>query len=71
MVRRTKGEAKSGRTHRAKATISSESKVSAEAEAVAAQEIDRIITRLDVEIPKAHQTMDELLAWLRTTRVAA
>jgi hypothetical protein len=40
------------------------------AEAVAAQEIDRIIAHLDVEIPKAQQTMDELLARLRTTRIA-
>jgi hypothetical protein len=71
MVRWTKTETKSGRTQRATATISGEGKVSAEAEVIAAQEIDRIIARLDVEIPRARREMDELLAPLRTTRIAA
>jgi hypothetical protein len=39
--------------------------------AVAEQEIDRIIARLDAEIPEAHRSMDELLSRLRTTRIAA
>jgi hypothetical protein len=69
MARRPKTEAKA-RTVQASATIAAEGKVSAEAELVAAQEVDRIIARLDVEIPKAQQTMDELLARLRTTRIA-
>jgi hypothetical protein len=70
MARRPKAETKGGRTHRASATLSGEGKISAEAEAMATQEIDRIIARLDVEIPKAQQVMDELLARLRTTRIA-
>ena len=70
MARRTKAEAKGGRTHRS-STIRGEGTVSAAAEVIAAQEIDRIVARLDVEMPKAQQTMDELLARLRTTRIAA
>ena len=46
-------------------------RASAATEIVAAEEIDRIIARLDVEIPKAQQSMDELLGRLRTTRIAA
>ena len=34
-------------------------------------EIDQIIARLDVGIPEAHRSMDELLSRLRTTRIAA
>jgi hypothetical protein len=40
-------------------------------EVAAAEEIDRIIARLDIEIPKAQQSMDDLLGRLRTTRIAA
>jgi hypothetical protein len=36
-------------------------------ELAAAEEIDRILARLDIEIPKAQQSMDELLGRLRTT----
>ncbi len=70
MTRRPKAEAKT-RTVQASVTLAGKGKVSAEAEVIAAQEIDRIIARLEVEIPKAQQTMDELLARLRTTRIAA
>jgi hypothetical protein len=35
------------------------------------EDIDRILARLDVEIPRARKEMDELLARLRTTRIAA
>ncbi len=35
------------------------------------QEIDRILSRLDAEIPRARKEMDELLVRLRTTRIAA
>ena len=38
-------------------------------DAAALQEIDRILTRLDTEIPEAQKRMDELLAKLRTTRI--
>jgi hypothetical protein len=65
-----KAEAKA-RTTQASGKIAAKGRVSAEAEALAVQEIDRIIARLDVEIPKAQQSMDELLARLRTTRIAA
>ncbi len=34
------------------------------------QDIDRILARLDAEIPEAQKTMDALLARLRTTRIA-
>jgi hypothetical protein len=44
---------------------------SEQAEVAAAEEIDRIIARLDAEIPKAQQSMNELLGRLRTTRIAA
>jgi hypothetical protein len=71
MARRPKAEAKGGRVHRVTPTPSGKDKISAEAEVTAAPEIDRIIARLDVEIPKAQQTMDELLTRLRTTRLAA
>lgn len=70
MARRIKAESKGGRTHEATAVLRGEGRVSAEAEVIAAQEIDRIIARLDVEIPKAQHTMDELLSRLRTTRIA-
>ncbi len=46
-------------------------RASAATEVAAAEEIDRIIARLDVEIPKAQQSMDELLGRLRTRRIAA
>jgi hypothetical protein len=35
------------------------------------QDIDRILTRLDAEMPEAKKEMDELLARLRTTRIVA
>lgn len=35
------------------------------------QEIDRIIARLDTEIPAAQKTMDALLSRLRSTRIVA
>jgi len=38
---------------------------------LAAQEIDRILARLDVGIAEERKQMDELLARLRTTRIAA
>jgi hypothetical protein len=38
-------------------------------EAVMQQDIDRILARLDAEIPEAHKRMDDLLTRLRTTRV--
>jgi hypothetical protein len=44
---------------------------SEQAETAAAEEIDRIIARLDAEMPKAQQSMNELLGRLRTTRIAA
>lgn len=69
MARRPKAEAKP-RAGRTSAKNAGKGKVSAEAEVTVAQEIDRIIAHLDVEIPKAQQTMDELLARLRTTRIA-
>jgi len=65
-----KAGAKGGRSDQASAKISGEAAMTVTAEAVAAQEIDRILARLDVEIPKAQQTMDELLARLRATRIA-
>ena len=34
-------------------------------------EIDHILARLDVEIPKARKSMNTLLSRLRTTRIAA
>jgi hypothetical protein len=34
-------------------------------------DIDRILDRLDAEIPEAQKRMDELLARLRTTRIGA
>ena len=37
----------------------------------AIQEIDRILARLDVGIAEERKQMDELLARLRTTRIAA
>jgi stalled ribosome rescue protein Dom34 len=73
MARRTnapKAEAKGARTHRATATLSGEGRVSAEAEVIAAQEIDRIIERLDVGIAEEKKAMDALLSRLRTTRIA-
>jgi hypothetical protein len=36
---------------------------------VAADDIDRIIARLDIEIPEAQKAMDALLSRLRTTRI--
>jgi hypothetical protein len=44
------------------------SPLTAEEEAMQ-REIDRIIARLDAEIPEAHRTMDALLSRLRTTRI--
>jgi hypothetical protein len=38
-------------------------------EEAAIKDIDRILGRLDAEIPKARKEMDELLARLRTTRI--
>jgi hypothetical protein len=38
---------------------------------VAADDIDRIIARLDTEIPEAQKAMDTLLSRLRTTRIPA
>jgi hypothetical protein len=70
MARRPKAVAKGGRTHRATATISGEGKVSVEAEVTAAQEIDRIIERLDVGIAEEKKAMDALLSRLRATRIA-
>jgi hypothetical protein len=61
---------KVGRKHRATATLSGEGKVSAEAEVIAAQEIDRIIERLDIGIAEEKKAMDALLSRLRTTRIA-
>lgn len=49
--------------------LSAEAQVSAEAEVIAAQEVERILTRLDAEIPEAQKRMDELLARLRATRI--
>jgi hypothetical protein len=69
MARRPKAEAKAPTVH-ASAKTAGVGRVSTEAE-LAAQEIDRIIERLDVEISKAQRTMDELLARPRTTRIAA
>ena len=60
-----------GRTIEATATLATTGKVSAEAEAIAAREIDRIIARLDAEIPEVQKNMDALLARLRTTLIAA
>jgi hypothetical protein len=51
--------------------LASRMRVSEQAEVAAAEEIDRIIARLDAEIPKAQQSMNELLGRLRTTRIAA
>ena len=52
--------------------LTSRTRVASEqAEVAAAEEIDRIIARLDAEIPKAQQSMNELLGRLRTTRIAA
>jgi hypothetical protein len=42
-----------------------------ENDAVAIEEIDRILARLDVGIAEERKQMDELLARLRTTRIAA
>jgi hypothetical protein len=72
MARRAKQKTETKRrTIEASATIAATGKVSAGAEVIAAQEIDRIIARLDAEIPEAQRNMDALLARLRTTRVAA
>jgi hypothetical protein len=72
MARRAKPKTETKRrTIEASATIAATGKVSAGAEVIAAQEIDRIIARLDAEIPEAQRNMDALLARLRTTRVAA
>jgi hypothetical protein len=60
-----------GRTTEASATLAVTGKVSAETEVIAAREIDRIIARLDAEMPEAQKNMDALLARLRTTRIAA
>jgi hypothetical protein len=38
---------------------------------VAVEDIDRIIARLDAEIPEAQKAMDALLSRLRTTRIPA
>jgi hypothetical protein len=38
-------------------------------EQAAIEDIDRILARLDAEIPEAKKRMDELLARLRTTRI--
>jgi hypothetical protein len=70
MTRRPNVEAKT-RAIQASAKIAGKGRAPAEAEATAAQEIDRIIARLDVEIPEAQKRMDALLARLRTTRIAA
>jgi hypothetical protein len=40
-------------------------------EGVMQQEIDRILTRLDTEIPEAQKRMDELLTRLRTSRLTS
>ena len=66
MARATKPKA-GRRTIQASATISGMGKISVTAEIFAAQEIDRIIARLDAEMPQAQKSMDELLARLRTT----
>jgi hypothetical protein len=42
-----------------------------ESDEAALADIDRILTRLDAEMPEAQKRMDELLARLRTSRVAA
>ena len=49
----------------------SEEAAAAAHEVAALQEVDRILERLDREIPQAHQRMDALLSRLRTTRIAA
>lgn len=48
-----------------------EAAAAAAQEVAALQEVDRILERLDREIPEAHQRMDALLSRLRTTRIAA
>jgi hypothetical protein len=42
-----------------------------QSDAAAIADIDRILARLDAEIPEAQKRMDELLARLRTSRIAA
>ena len=70
MARGPKAEAQT-RSIQASAKIAGKGRAFAGAEETAAQEIDRIIARLDVEIPEAQKRMDALLARLRTTRIAA
>ncbi|MBV9784896.1 MAG: hypothetical protein JO264_13885 [Acidisphaera sp.] len=50
--------------------MADESGVSAEAEALAAEQIDQIIERVDAGITAEKKAMDELLSRLRTTRIA-
>ena len=69
-IKPPKAEAKGGRPHRATPTLPGEGKVSADAEVIAAQEIDWIIERLDVGIAEEKKAMDALLSRLRTTRIA-
>jgi len=63
-------ETKRGRPRRAAVTMADESGVSAEAEALAAEQIDQIIERVDAGITAEKKAMDELLSRLRTTRIA-
>jgi hypothetical protein len=70
MARRPKAEAQA-RAAQTSAKNAGKGRASAEAEVTAAQEIDRIIARLDVEIPEAQKRMDALLARLRATHSAA
>jgi hypothetical protein len=73
MARRTPKTESKGRprTVHAGTTLSVEGTVSAEAEVIAAQEIDQIIARLDAGIAEEKKAMEELLSRLRSSRVAA
>jgi hypothetical protein len=72
MARSTRPKAQGkARTNEASATISGVGAVSAKAEVIAAQEIDRIIERLDVGIAAERKAMEALLSRLLNTRIAA
>lgn len=64
MARRPKSEGK------ARAPVSGKGRGSAGTEALAAQEIDRLIERLDAGIAEEKRAMNALLSRLRTTRIA-
>jgi hypothetical protein len=60
MTKRSKAEQVAGKLYGAH---------TAAEEAAALQDINRILARLDREIPEAQKSMDELLSRLRSTRI--